>query len=61
MPTIVPMPQQLFSMAKEAETQGKAAALGPDQLRGIAEMWHADREKVRYLETLIIRMARNAG
>lgn len=61
MPTrIVPMPQQLCSMAKEAEAQGKAVALGSDQIKGIAEMWHADREKIRYLESLLIKMARHA-
>jgi hypothetical protein len=54
------MPQQLCSMAKEAEAQGKAVALGSDQIKGIAEMWHADREKIRYLESLLIKMARHA-
>lgn len=61
MPTIVPMPPQLCELAKEAAAQGRPVSLEPDQIRALAEMWHADREKVRYLESLIIRMGRNAG
>jgi hypothetical protein len=60
MATIVPMPPQLCAMAKEAAAQGKAVSLGPDQVRHIAEIWHADREKIRYLESLLIKMARHA-
>ncbi|MDE1010001.1 MAG: hypothetical protein OSB38_30515 [Paraburkholderia fungorum] len=54
------MAPQLISMAKEAAEQGRVVALGPDQVKGIAEMWHADREKIRYLESLLIKMARHA-
>jgi len=54
------MPSGLYSLAKEAEAKGENVSLDPEKLKGIAEMWHADREKIRYLESLLIKMARHA-
>lgn len=60
MPRIVQMPPELCRLAKEAEAKGEKVSMDPDSVRGIAEMWHADREKIRYLESLLIKMARHA-
>jgi len=60
MPTIVPQPAKLLKLAAEAKLAGRPVELEPDQVRFLAEMWHADREKVRYLESLIVRIGRNA-
>ncbi|WP_043307314.1 hypothetical protein [Burkholderia glumae] len=60
MVTLVPMPPRLFSDAKAAELAGTDVSYTPDQVRMIAEIWHQDREKIQYLEGLIIRMGRHA-
>jgi hypothetical protein len=61
MAVIAVMPHTLHSLAKEAERERDHVHLTPDEARGIADLWHADIEKVRYLESLLIRCARGAG
>lgn len=57
---VVPMPQGLLRDAKAAENAGTDVSYTPQEVQMIAEIWHLDREKIRYLEGLIIRMGRHA-
>lgn len=61
MPSITLMPHTLHSLADEAERERDHVHLTPDETRDIANMWHADREKVRHLESLLVRCARGGG
>jgi hypothetical protein len=45
----------------EAGAERDHVHLSPDEVRAIADTWHADREKVRYLESLLVRIARGGG
>lgn len=57
---IVLLPHRLVELADIAERSGATLTLTLEQARDIAHWWHADLKKVRYLESLIIRMGRNA-
>lgn len=57
--TVSPLPDQLHRMAADADRDGQGVTIDAKSLRGVAEMWHADREKIRYLESLIVKMARH--
>ena len=61
MARIIPQPMNLCALAKRADETGEVVALTPDEARGIADMWHSDRERVRYLESLIVKIARGVA
>lgn len=53
---IVPNPHDLAALGDQI---GKGASLKPELLSGslldAAKEWHADREKIAYLESLLLR------
>lgn len=57
--TVSPIPVHLHRMAADADRDGQAVTIDSKLLRDVADMWHADREKIRYLESLIVKMARH--
>ena len=48
----------LCERSAAAEKSGEDVRLTPDECRGVAEQWWVCQEKIRYLEALIVRMAR---
>ena len=52
---IILMPHNLCALADTAKEDMTDVQLSPQQVRDVAEEWHKDREKIKYLETLIIR------
>lgn len=61
MARLIPQPETLIQRASHADADHACVTLTADEARGIAEMWHADREKIRYLESLITHMARGGS
>ena len=57
MPTIIHTPQTLHMLANEAQDYGEPVTLSPADARATADAWHADIEKIRYLEALITHIA----
>jgi hypothetical protein len=55
---IVPEPPALIRMATQADAEKTGVTLTADEVRDIAQMWHEDRTRVRYLEALIVKIAR---
>jgi len=55
---IVETPQSLCRRESQAIEQNSDVVLAPNQIRQIAESWHADQEKIKYLESLLVRMGR---
>jgi hypothetical protein len=52
-------PRQIYQAAKEAKDgELEAVSVPPEVLMRYAEDWLKDREKIRYLESLIIRIGR---
>lgn len=58
MPTILETPQSLCRRARQATDDNRDVSLDPGVVRQIAESWHADREKIEYLESLIVRVGK---
>jgi hypothetical protein len=58
MATIIETPQSLCRRARQATEDNRDVMLDPGIVRSIAELWHADQEKIRYLESLIVRVGR---
>ena len=54
-------PQSLAGLAREATRENRDVSLDPGQVRQIAEQWHADQEKIAYLESLIVRIGRGSA
>jgi hypothetical protein len=53
------LPAKLYEAAKAAKDSGQEAVLiAPDVLMRSAEAWFLDQEKIKYLESLIIRIGR---
>ncbi|MFL9904259.1 hypothetical protein PQR71_40080 [Paraburkholderia fungorum] len=60
MPTILQTPQSLHRLAMQATGENRDVTLDPGQIRQIADSWWDDRQKIKYLESLIVRMGRPA-
>lgn len=56
--SIIDDPRTLFIDAEKAEKDCEPLVMLPGRVRLIAERWHADQEKIAYLESLIIRIGR---
>jgi hypothetical protein len=53
------LPENLYESAKAAKARGQEAVLiAPDALMRSAEAWFRDQEKIKYLESLIVRIGR---
>jgi hypothetical protein len=52
---IILLPHNLYELANTAKEDMTDVQMSPQQVRDVAEEWHKDREKIKYLETLIIR------
>ena len=61
MPTIMMTPHALHSLADAAEHERDFVHLSPLEAREIANAWHDQHEKVRYLESLLVRCARGGA
>ncbi len=48
----------LCAIAEKAFCAKEAVSLDPKIVRQVAESWHEDKEKIRYLESLLVRMGR---
>jgi hypothetical protein len=60
MPTILETPQSLHGRAMQAAGEKRDVTLDPGQIRQIAESWWDDQQKIKYLESLIVRMGKPA-
>lgn len=59
MANLIQMPMQLHRMATDATMKGREMVLIPaSDLKLSAEAWHADKEKIAYLESLIVKIGR---
>lgn len=55
---IILMPQQLYALAKKELDSGEPMCLSAEQVKASAEQWHRDQEKIKYLESLLLRKER---
>jgi len=58
MPNIIETPQSLCRLAEQADAAVGKGLLFPAQLRQIAQSWFEDQQKIKYLESLLVRMGR---
>ena len=65
MARVIPQPADLHKLAKGATGPygdgGEPVFISALEAVDIANAWHADRERVRYLESLIVKIARGIG
>lgn len=52
---VVLMPHQLIAAANKADASDDLVKLPSQQVRSIAEMWFNDQQKIKYLESLLLR------
>lgn len=58
MAMILETPMSLCRMASAVIEENRNVQIEPGKLRQIAESWHADQQKIKYLESLLVRMGR---
>lgn len=57
--TVMAGPRDLYQSADKAHKQGmNSVEIEPSVLMESANQWDADRKKIQYLESLIVRIAR---
>jgi len=52
---MVLMPTQLCKLANKAKEDMAPVELSAQQVQDIADWWHQDKEKIHYLESLLLR------
>jgi hypothetical protein len=56
---IILQPQQLCEMSDKAREDLEEVCMSAEQVRDVAEAWFKDKEKITYLESLLLRKERH--
>ena len=52
---VILQPMQLHELANQAKEDLAVVELSPEQVSDVAEAWFKDQEKIKYLESLLLR------